>query len=222
MSEKSICQRFITAFLTILTFVYLITGLIVIALTLWLRLDPTFEEMMRTNILRIDNNNAQMDEVKEKIRFGLTISFWIISGCGLAAASIGLIGICGAIFASRTILSINLVTSVTLMAIEIAIAIFIFFYKPTIEGITIRYVNLADQLADSLDDMNTITSRYKCCSMRNDSSARCTTVDQLTCTTAIWYNLEYNLILAGCFIAGIIIQQILTILLCITKIVLCV
>ncbi|MCP9258810.1 BMA-TSP-3, isoform a [Dirofilaria immitis] len=171
MSEKSICQRFITAFLTILTFVYLITGLIVIALTLWLRLDPTFEEMMRTNILRIDNNNAQMDE--------LTISFWIISGCGLAAASIGLIGICGAIFASRTILSINLVTSVTLMAIEIAIAIFIFFYKPTIEGITIRYVNLADQLADSLDDMNTITSRYKCCSMRNDSSARCTTVDQV-------------------------------------------
>ncbi|EFO20783.1 hypothetical protein LOAG_07704 [Loa loa] len=159
MSERGVCEVLISGILTILTFIYLAVGLIVIGLSLWLRLDPAFEEMMRKNILRINNNNAEMDEVKDQIRFGLTISFWVICGCGIAASLIGLLGVCGAIFISRVTLILNLITSVMLMAIELAIALFIFLYKPTIEETTTRYVNLADQLDGLLDDMNTITSR---------------------------------------------------------------
>ncbi|KAK6100447.1 Tetraspanin family protein [Brugia pahangi] len=218
MGGGGVCQTFINGILTIVTFLYLAIGLTVIGLTLWLRLDPTFEEMIRKNILRINNENEEMNEVKEQIRLGLTISFWVICGCGIAASVIGFVGVCGAMFANRTTLILNLVTSVMLIAIELAIALFIFLYKPTIEETVTRYVNLADELNGSLDDMKTITSRYKCCSARDDSLSRCVIVNQLTCTTAVWNHLEYNLILAGYFTAGIIIQQTLTTLLCITKI----
>lgn len=52
-----------------------VIGLTVIGLSLWLRLDPTFEEMMRKNLLRINNNNTEMDEVKGKIRLGVSLAF---------------------------------------------------------------------------------------------------------------------------------------------------
>uniref|UniRef100_A0A915Q6D0 Protein kinase domain-containing protein n=1 Tax=Setaria digitata TaxID=48799 RepID=A0A915Q6D0_9BILA len=195
-----------------------IIGLVVVGLSLWFRLDPTFEEKMRQNIMRIENGNAQMNEVKKQIRLSLSISFWVICGCGLTAAIIGLIGVCGTIFISRAALIINLIISVLLIAIEIAIAVFILMYRVTIEGTVIQYVNLSDEMDGRLDDMNTIRSRYNCCSTKYSILAMCTTVDQSTCTTAVWEHLESILILAGYFTAGIIIQQILTIIVCITKI----
>uniref|UniRef100_A0A8R1Y5M2 Uncharacterized protein n=1 Tax=Onchocerca volvulus TaxID=6282 RepID=A0A8R1Y5M2_ONCVO len=139
MNERGLCQRFVTGILIISTFVYLIIGLIVIGLTLWLRLDSRFEEMMRANILRINNNNAEMDEIKEQIRFGLTITFWVICGCGFATALIGLLGTCGAILTNRVILILNLITSLILMAIEIVIIVFIFLYKPMVCLISIKF-----------------------------------------------------------------------------------
>ncbi|VDO38728.1 unnamed protein product [Brugia timori] len=89
----------------------------------------------------------------------MTISFWVICGCGIAASLIGFVGVCGAMFVNRATLILNLITSVMLIAIELAIALFIFLYKPTIEETVTRYVNLADELNGSLDDMKMITSR---------------------------------------------------------------
>lgn len=48
-----------------------LAGLTVIGLTLWLRFDPAFEKGMRTNILRVDNDSAAMDKVKDQIRFAV-------------------------------------------------------------------------------------------------------------------------------------------------------
>lgn len=46
-------------------------GLAVIGLTLWIRLDESFEDGMRQNLMRVDNGNTQMNQIKENIRFGV-------------------------------------------------------------------------------------------------------------------------------------------------------
>ncbi|VDK86886.1 unnamed protein product [Litomosoides sigmodontis] len=218
MGESGVCTVFINGILTILTFIYLAAGLAVVGLSLWLRFDPTFEETMRNNLLRINNSNAEVDELKNQIRFGLTISFWVICGCAILATLIGLIGVCGAIFSNRLMLTLNVIASVILIVVELSVLLFIILHKSSIKKATIQYVNLADEMDDLLDDMNAIRAMHKCCSTRDYNSSMCMAVDQLACTTATWNHLEWNLSVAGYSTAVIIIEQILTVLLCIAKI----
>lgn len=57
-------------------------GFAVIGLSLWLRLDPTLQEMVREDLPRINNSNVEMDEVKiaemvelkNQMRFGVGLT----------------------------------------------------------------------------------------------------------------------------------------------------
>ncbi|VDN41426.1 unnamed protein product [Gongylonema pulchrum] len=119
-----------------IAFIQMLIGLAVIALTLWLRLDPKFEEDMRANILRTENGHPAMDSVKMNIRLGvrlfLMVSFWVLCGCGLAAALIGLLGTCAAVSANRAVLILFIITAILLILVEIGIGVFVFLYNSTV------------------------------------------------------------------------------------------
>lgn len=65
-------------------------------------------------------------------QFQLMIAFWVLCGCGLAAAVIGLLGTCGAMFGNRGTLILYSLAAVLLILIEIGIGVFIIVYSPRV------------------------------------------------------------------------------------------
>lgn len=53
-----------------------LTGLAVIGLTLWLRLDNSIEKEIRERILEENNGNYEMNQIKEQIRFAVSFHFF--------------------------------------------------------------------------------------------------------------------------------------------------
>ncbi|VDN23612.1 unnamed protein product, partial [Gongylonema pulchrum] len=86
------------------------------------------------------------------------VSFWVLCGCGLAAALIGLLGTCAAVSANRAVLILFIITAILLILVEIGIGVFLFLYNSTIEQTVVKYVDMS-RLSTSLNDMNVIAAR---------------------------------------------------------------
>uniref|UniRef100_A0A0N5ANL1 Protein PNS1 n=1 Tax=Syphacia muris TaxID=451379 RepID=A0A0N5ANL1_9BILA len=112
-----------------------LAGLCIIGLSLWLWFDESFEKEIRQNIKVEYSNNADMDNIKKDIRTAIIVSFWVLCGCGLAAAIIGLIGTCGALCGNRCITAFYLVLIILLVLIEVGIGVFIVCYRSTVSFI---------------------------------------------------------------------------------------
>ncbi|VDM48513.1 unnamed protein product [Toxocara canis] len=193
------CSR---VFLSLLNILLLLGGLTVIGLTLWLRLDKTFEAEIRENILQENSGNQEMNQIKEQFRFALTICFWVLCGFGLAGAIIGFIGSCAGMCGSRCTAGVYLTFLIIMTILEIAVGI---------QNAVQKYVYVAAQMQSTNPrDMNTLRQRYNCCGANGLQLPQCVGSYQPTCSVAVWDRLDFTLMIAGIVAAGIIIFQIVT------------
>uniref|UniRef100_A0A0M3IIW7 Tetraspanin n=1 Tax=Ascaris lumbricoides TaxID=6252 RepID=A0A0M3IIW7_ASCLU len=197
-----------------------LTGLAVIGLTLWLRLDNSIEKEIRERILEENNGNYEMNQIKEQIRFALMISFWVLCGFGLAGAIIGLIGSFAGLCGSRCTAGVYLALLIVMTVLEIGVGVFIIIDTPKIHDTVNRYVYIAEEMQSSnLQDANVLRQRFHCCGADGIQSFACSSTNLPTCTTIIWDRLNFTLMIAGIVLIGIVILQIISAIIAIALIV---
>ncbi|PIC39402.1 hypothetical protein B9Z55_011102 [Caenorhabditis nigoni] len=167
-----------------------LVALTVIALTLWIRFDKSFESEIRTNILR-DTDPEPLAGVKSDIRTGILVAFWIIIGFSIANVIIGFVGVIGAVIRSKYLLAPYLLSMIILFLLEIA-----------------EYVFDAYNM-NAQPDIAAFNFRYNCCGAENLPNMGCF-AGQPTCSSAVWDRLDFTMMIFGIVMLCIVVLQAFT------------
>ncbi|GMT18227.1 hypothetical protein PFISCL1PPCAC_9524, partial [Pristionchus fissidentatus] len=184
----------------------LIASLAMIGLLLWIRFDNNFEAEIRKD-LKIQENIKPLDDYKRLINDGLTVSFWVLLGFGIAGAVIGLIGTIGAVFGLKCIIGFHFALLLIMALLEIAIGIYILVTRDTLRQTVQGYV-ISAYNARTLD-YDSIRMRYDCCGIDGTPDLTCLT-GQPTCTGSVWDRLDFTLMVTGFVLIGILLCQLIS------------
>ncbi|GMR40770.1 hypothetical protein PMAYCL1PPCAC_10965, partial [Pristionchus mayeri] len=194
------CSRGVLALLNI---ALLLASLVMIGLVLWIRFDNNFEAEIRKD-LKIHENINPLGSYKELINTGLTVSFWVLLGFGIAGAVIGLLGAVAAVFNLKCLIGFHFCVLLIMALLEIAVGIYILVTRDTLRQTVQGYV-ISAYNAHTLD-YDSIRMRYDCCGIDGTPDLACLT-GQPTCTGAVWDRLDFTLMVAGFVLLGILILQ---------------
>uniref|UniRef100_A0A1I7U4C1 Tetraspanin n=1 Tax=Caenorhabditis tropicalis TaxID=1561998 RepID=A0A1I7U4C1_9PELO len=184
-----------------------LVGLTVIALTLWIRFDKSFESEIRENILR-DTDPEPLAGVKADIRTGILVAFWIIIGFSIANVIIGFVGVVGAFIRSRYLLAPYLLSMIILFLLEIAVGITALVKRKSIRRTVKEYVFDSFNM-NSQPDISAFSFRYNCCGADNLTNLNCF-AGQPTCSSAVWDRLDFTMMIFGICMLVIVVLQAFT------------
>ncbi|KAI1713475.1 tetraspanin family domain-containing protein [Ditylenchus destructor] len=203
------CSR---VMLIIINFLLMALGLALIAALIWLRLDEHIEQSIRISFMDTNPNPYEMYEIKQGIRTVFTIGYWVVLGFGIALSIIGFIGMCGSIALSKTANGFYITALILLLILEIAVVVFVIFYRNQIQERIQRYLTVAFQY--NLQDALTISQRFNCCGdgSPNSYNYQCQQMGQPNCRDIIGERLGFLSLAAGIVAVVVIGIQILTIL----------
>ncbi|ULU02492.1 hypothetical protein L3Y34_002229 [Caenorhabditis briggsae] len=185
----------------------LLVALTVIALTLWIRFDKSFESEIRTNILR-DTDPETLAGVKSDIRTGILVAFWIIIGFSIANVVIGFVGVIGAVIRSRYLLAPYLLSMIILFLLEIAVGITALVKRKSVRRTVKEYVFDAYNM-NAQPDIAAFNFRYNCCGAENLPNVECF-AGQPTCSSAVWDSLDFTMMIFGIVMLCIVVLQAFT------------
>ncbi|CAO4371068.1 unnamed protein product [Caenorhabditis nigoni] len=184
-----------------------LVALTVIALTLWIRFDKSFESEIRTNILR-DTDPEPLAGVKSDIRTGILVAFWIIIGFSIANVIIGFVGVIGAVIRSRYLLAPYLLSMIILFLLEIAVGITALVKRKSVRRTVKEYVFDAYNM-NAQPDIAAFNFRYNCCGAENLPNMGCF-AGQPTCSSAVWDRLDFTMMIFGIVMLCIVVLQAFT------------
>ncbi|KAF1760516.1 hypothetical protein GCK72_008765 [Caenorhabditis remanei] len=203
----SFCTFLARIFIFFLNLAQTLVGLTVIALTLWIRFDKSFESEIRTNILR-DTDPEPLAGVKSDIRTGIIVAFWIIIGFSIANVIIGFVGVIGAVIRSKYLLAPYFLSMVVLFLLEIAVGITALVKRKSVRRTVKEYVFDSFNM-NSQPDVSAFTFRYNCCGADNLPNVECF-AGQPTCSSAVWDRLDFTMMIFGIVMLIIVVLQALT------------
>ncbi|KAI1724690.1 tetraspanin family domain-containing protein [Ditylenchus destructor] len=166
-------------------------GLALIAALIWLRLDEHIEQSIRISFMDTNPNPYEMYEIKQGIRTVFTIGYWVVLGFGIALSIIGFIGMCGSIALSKTTNGFYITALILLLIFEIAVVVFVIFYRNQIQERIQRYLTVAFQY--NLQDALTVSQRFNCCGdgSSNSYNYQCQQMGQPNCRDIIGERLNF-------------------------------
>ncbi|CAI5444837.1 unnamed protein product [Caenorhabditis angaria] len=205
-TTMSFCVFFSRFTVFVMNLAQLLVGLAVIALTLWIRFDKSFESEIRQNILQ-ENDAEPLSADKYDIRVGIIVAFWVIIGFAIANVLIGLVGIIGAVLKNRFLLAPYFICEVLLFLLEAAIGIAMLFKRKTVRRIVKKYVYDSYNM-NSVSDIQAFNNRYNCCGADNLPNVSCF-AGQPTCSSAVWDRLDFTMMIFGISMLGVVVLQII-------------